>query len=45
MSVAIISLEEFIDGALDDEWIRDMLECDPSTVKVEKHRLGDPRLT
>ncbi|KAM4619353.1 guanylyl cyclase inhibitory protein [Polymixia lowei] len=36
---AIISLEEFIEGALDDDWIREMLECDPSTVKVERpHR-------
>ncbi|XP_076841116.1 guanylyl cyclase inhibitory protein [Brachyhypopomus gauderio] len=33
---AMISLEEFIDGALDDEWIREMLECDPNTVMVEK---------
>lgn len=36
MCVAIISLEEFIEGALDDDWIREMLECDPSTVKVER---------
>lgn len=42
MAVARISLEEFIDGALDDDWIRDMLECDPATVKVEKHTLGGP---
>ncbi|XP_058501248.1 guanylyl cyclase inhibitory protein [Solea solea] len=33
---AIISLEEFIEGALDDDWIREMLECDPNTVKVER---------
>ncbi|XP_051238065.1 guanylyl cyclase inhibitory protein [Dicentrarchus labrax] len=33
---AVISLEEFIEGALDDDWIREMLECDPSTVKVER---------
>ncbi|KAM7002295.1 guanylyl cyclase inhibitory protein [Tautogolabrus adspersus] len=33
---AIISLNEFIEGALDDDWIREMLECDPSTVKVER---------
>ncbi|TWW75541.1 guanylyl cyclase inhibitory protein [Takifugu rubripes] len=33
---AIISLEEFIEGALDDDWIREMLECDPTTVKVER---------
>ncbi|KAG7217409.1 hypothetical protein INR49_021576 [Caranx melampygus] len=33
---AIISLEEFIEGALDDDWIREMLECDPSTVKINK---------
>ncbi|KAI1882251.1 hypothetical protein AGOR_G00248760 [Albula goreensis] len=33
---AIITLEEFIEGALDDEWIRKMLECDPHTVKVER---------
>uniref|UniRef100_A0A673WWX3 Si:ch211-245j22.3 n=1 Tax=Salmo trutta TaxID=8032 RepID=A0A673WWX3_SALTR len=26
-----ISLEEFIVGALDDEWIKEMLECDPDT--------------
>lgn len=35
-SVAIISLEEFIEGALDDDWIREMLEGDPNTVKVER---------
>ncbi|XP_036964220.1 guanylyl cyclase inhibitory protein [Acanthopagrus latus] len=33
---AIISLEEFIEGALDDDWIREMLECDPSTVNVKR---------
>ncbi|KAK6482700.1 guanylyl cyclase inhibitory protein [Huso huso] len=33
---AVISLEEFIEGALDNDWIREMLECDPNTVKVEK---------
>ncbi|KAG2460058.1 GCIP protein, partial [Polypterus senegalus] len=33
---AIISLDEFIEGALNDEWIHKMLECDPNTVKVEK---------
>ncbi|XP_073327633.1 guanylyl cyclase inhibitory protein [Pagrus major] len=33
---AIISLEEFIEGALDDDWIREMLECDPSTVNVQR---------
>lgn len=33
---AIISLEEFIEGALDDEWISEMLACDPKTVKVER---------
>ncbi|XP_075998705.1 guanylyl cyclase inhibitory protein [Genypterus blacodes] len=33
---AVISLEEFIEGALDDDWIREMVECDPSTVTVEK---------
>ncbi|MBN3281348.1 GCIP protein, partial [Polyodon spathula] len=32
---AVISLEEFIEGALDNDWIREMLECDPNTVKVE----------
>ncbi|KAM9502616.1 guanylyl cyclase inhibitory protein isoform 2-T2 [Salvelinus alpinus] len=37
---AIISLEEFIEGALDDEWIREMLECDPNTVKVERPPKG-----
>lgn len=37
---AIISLKEFIDGALDDEWIREMLECDPNTVKVERPPKG-----
>lgn len=29
-------MEEFIEGALGDEWIREMLECDPNTVKVER---------
>ncbi|XP_062317113.1 guanylyl cyclase inhibitory protein [Osmerus eperlanus] len=33
---AIISQEEFIEGALEDEWIREMLECDLHTVKVER---------
>uniref|UniRef100_A0A3B3QVU8 Si:ch211-245j22.3 n=1 Tax=Paramormyrops kingsleyae TaxID=1676925 RepID=A0A3B3QVU8_9TELE len=33
---AVISLDEFIEGAMDDKWIREMLECDPNTVKVEK---------
>ncbi|XP_037110541.1 guanylyl cyclase inhibitory protein [Syngnathus acus] len=33
---AIISVEEFIEGALDDDWIRKMLECDPCTVRVER---------
>lgn len=33
---AIISLEEFIAGAQDDEWIREMLACDPKSVKVER---------
>ncbi|KAM6960860.1 guanylyl cyclase inhibitory protein [Aplochiton taeniatus] len=33
---AVISLDEFIEGALKDEWIREMLECDPHTVNVER---------
>ncbi|XP_077425276.1 guanylyl cyclase inhibitory protein isoform X2 [Vanacampus margaritifer] len=33
---AVISVEEFIEGALDDDWIRKMLECDPCTIRVEK---------
>ncbi|KAJ8249767.1 hypothetical protein COCON_G00229830 [Conger conger] len=33
---AVITLDEFIEGALDDEWIREMLECDLHTVKVER---------
>ncbi|XP_029379539.1 guanylyl cyclase inhibitory protein [Echeneis naucrates] len=41
---AIISLEEFIEGALDDDWIREMLECDPSTVKVERPLRRDTTL-
>ncbi|XP_068578786.1 guanylyl cyclase inhibitory protein isoform X2 [Cebidichthys violaceus] len=41
---AIISLEEFIEGALDDDWIREMLECDPSTVKVERPLRSDTAL-
>ncbi|XP_034541296.1 guanylyl cyclase inhibitory protein [Notolabrus celidotus] len=41
---AIISLDEFIEGALDDDWIRDMLECDPSTVKVERPLRRDTAL-
>ncbi|KAI3371448.1 hypothetical protein L3Q82_024040 [Scortum barcoo] len=41
---AIISLEEFIEGALDDDWIREMLECDPSTVKVERPPRRDTAL-
>lgn len=42
-SVAIISLEEFIEGALDDDWIREMLECDPNTVKVKRPPRRDAR--
>ncbi|XP_071393795.1 guanylyl cyclase inhibitory protein [Centroberyx affinis] len=41
---AIISLEEFTEGALDDDWIREMLECDPSTVKVERPLKRDTAL-
>ncbi|XP_042084984.1 guanylyl cyclase inhibitory protein isoform X1 [Haplochromis burtoni] len=41
---AIISLEEFIEGALDDNWIREMLECDPSTVKVGRPLKRDTAL-
>ncbi|XP_064417097.1 guanylyl cyclase inhibitory protein [Latimeria chalumnae] len=33
---AVINLQEFTEGALDDEWIRKMLECDPNTVEVER---------
>uniref|UniRef100_A0A8C5PY45 EF-hand domain-containing protein n=1 Tax=Leptobrachium leishanense TaxID=445787 RepID=A0A8C5PY45_9ANUR len=33
---AVISLQEFIDGSLDDDWIRDMLECDLSTVEIQR---------
>lgn len=33
---AVISQEEFIEGAVNDEWIREMLECDPNTVKMER---------
>lgn len=36
LSLAIICLDEFIKGAMDDVWIREMLECDPSTVMVER---------
>ncbi|XP_038561338.1 guanylyl cyclase inhibitory protein [Micropterus salmoides] len=41
---AIISLEEFIEGALDDDWIREMLECDPRNVKVERPPRRDTAL-
>ncbi|XP_026222229.1 EF-hand domain-containing protein [Anabas testudineus] len=41
---AVISLEEFIEGALDDDWIREMLECDPRTVKVERPLRRDTAL-
>ncbi|NP_001074270.1 uncharacterized protein LOC563798 [Danio rerio] len=37
---AIISQDEFIEGALNDEWIREMLECDPNTVKMERSLKG-----
>ncbi|KAI7802448.1 guanylyl cyclase inhibitory protein-like [Triplophysa rosa] len=37
---AVISQEEFIEGALNDEWIREMLECDPNTVKMERPVTG-----
>ncbi|KAM5169954.1 guanylyl cyclase inhibitory protein [Mantella aurantiaca] len=33
---AIISLQEFVDGSLDDDWVREMLECDLSTVEIQK---------
>ncbi|XP_041112231.1 guanylyl cyclase inhibitory protein [Polyodon spathula] len=39
---AVISLEEFIEGALDNDWIREMLECDPNTVKVEMPQKTSP---
>uniref|UniRef100_A0A673LJL3 Guanylyl cyclase inhibitory protein-like n=1 Tax=Sinocyclocheilus rhinocerous TaxID=307959 RepID=A0A673LJL3_9TELE len=41
VSIAIISQEEFIEGALNDEWIREMLECDPKTVKMERPLKGN----
>ncbi|XP_047242201.1 guanylyl cyclase inhibitory protein [Girardinichthys multiradiatus] len=41
---AIISLEEFIEGALEDDWIREMLECNPSIVKVERPLRRDTAL-
>lgn len=41
VSIAIISQEEFIEGALNDEWIREMLECDPNTVKMERLLKGN----
>ncbi|KAM9853996.1 guanylyl cyclase inhibitory protein [Aulostomus maculatus] len=41
---AIITLEEFIEGALDDDWIREKLECDPSTVRVERPPTRDAAL-
>uniref|UniRef100_A0A672QKQ8 Si:ch211-245j22.3 n=1 Tax=Sinocyclocheilus grahami TaxID=75366 RepID=A0A672QKQ8_SINGR len=37
---AMISQEEFIEGVLNDEWIREMLECEPSTVKMERSLKG-----
>ncbi|CAL8356995.1 unnamed protein product [Lota lota] len=40
--LAIICLDAFIKGAMDDVWIREMLECDPSTVKVERSLKRDP---
>ncbi|CAL8263762.1 unnamed protein product [Merluccius merluccius] len=42
---AIICLDEFIKGAMDDVWIREMLECDPSTVMVERSPERDPAST
>ncbi|XP_067856114.1 guanylyl cyclase inhibitory protein [Heptranchias perlo] len=33
---AVISQQEFIEGAMRDEWIRTMLECDPNTVEVPR---------
>ncbi|XP_068169901.1 guanylyl cyclase inhibitory protein [Antennarius striatus] len=38
---AVISLEEFIEGALDDDWTREMLECVLSTVKVKRPQKSD----
>ncbi|XP_072001151.1 guanylyl cyclase inhibitory protein-like isoform X2 [Engystomops pustulosus] len=33
---AVISLQEFVNGSLDDDWIREMLECDLSTVEIQR---------
>ncbi|XP_068133752.1 guanylyl cyclase inhibitory protein-like [Hyperolius riggenbachi] len=33
---AVISLEEFVEGSMGDDWIREMLECDLSTVEIHK---------
>ncbi|KAM9312814.1 guanylyl cyclase inhibitory protein-like [Gastrophryne carolinensis] len=33
---AIISLAEFVDGSLDDAWVRQMLECNLSTVEIQR---------
>ncbi|XP_059832443.1 guanylyl cyclase inhibitory protein [Hypanus sabinus] len=33
---AVISQQEFIEGALGDAWVRAMLECDPSTIEVPR---------
>uniref|UniRef100_A0A8C2K6G9 Si:ch211-245j22.3 n=1 Tax=Cyprinus carpio TaxID=7962 RepID=A0A8C2K6G9_CYPCA len=38
---AIISQEEIIEAVLNDEWIREMLECDPNTVKMERPLKGN----
>ncbi|KAK7891121.1 hypothetical protein WMY93_023084 [Mugilogobius chulae] len=35
LSAAIINPVRFMEGALRDDWIRDKLECDPGTVKVQ----------
>ncbi|XP_069484201.1 guanylyl cyclase inhibitory protein-like isoform X2 [Ambystoma mexicanum] len=36
---AVISLEEFVEGSMDDDWIREMLECDPNTIELK----GNPK--
>lgn len=33
---AVISLQEFIEGSMDDEWVREMLECDPNTIELKR---------
>ncbi|XP_078510745.1 guanylyl cyclase inhibitory protein-like [Lissotriton helveticus] len=33
---ALITVQEFIEGSMDDDWVREMLECDPNTIELKR---------